>query len=420
MTQTPGLVLALVVLAATVVAAVRHSAHLPEAAVAVVGALLLVCVGASSVSSAGEELRSLGPTVGFLAALLLLGEGCRREGLFDAIGSVVAGRAGGDPRRLLGLFFVVGAGVTAVLSLDATVVLLTPIVLLSARAVGTSPKPASYACAHLANSSSIVLPISNLTNLLAFQATGLSFAHFTGLMTLPWVAAVGVEWVILRRFFKADLDQPVRPPAAGTDRERPAIPAFALAILGLALGGFALSSVFHLEPVWVAAGAAVAISGRGIGRRTTSARELVGAIEPAFLVFVLGLGVIVSAASGDGLGSAVGDLLPSGTSLAALLAIAGVSGVLANVVNNIPATLIVVPLVAPAGPVGVLAALIGTNIGPNLTYIGSLATLLWRRVLRAGGTDVDLAEFTRLGLLSAPAAVVGSTIGLWCGARLLG
>ncbi|HEX3874840.1 MAG TPA: SLC13 family permease [Solirubrobacteraceae bacterium] len=417
MTGTAGLVLALVALGATLAAAI--SRRLPEAGVAAIGAAILLAVGASSIGGARAELGRLGPTVGFLAALLLLGEGCRREGVFDAIGEVIGRGSRGNPRRLLGLVFVVAAGVTAVLSLDATVVLLTPIVLLSARRLGTSAKPASYACAHLANSASVVLPISNLTNLLAFQATGLSFARFTGLMTLPWVAAVGVEWAVLRRFFASELDRRAAPPAESW-RERPRVPGFAVGVVGLALIGFGFSSVVGLEPVWVAAAAALAISVRGLGRRETSLGSLVGAAEPGFLVFVLGLGVIVSTASADGLGSAVGDVLPNGSSLVGLLGIAGVSAVLANVVNNLPATLLVVPLTAPAGPVSVLAALIGTNIGPNLTYIGSLATLLWRRVLRAEGTDANLGEFTRLGLASVPGGLVAATVGLWCGARLLG
>jgi arsenical pump membrane protein len=418
MTGTAGLVAALVVLAATLLAAVAR--RVPEAAVAAIGAALLLAVGASSAEQAGHELSDLGPTVGFLAALLLLGEGCRREGVFDAIGELLSRRARGDPRRLLGLAFVVAAGVTAVLSLDATVVLLTPIVLLSARRLGTSAKPAAYACTHLANSASVILPIANLTNLLAFQASGLSFARFGALMALPWLAALAVEWVALRRFFARELDRPAAAPPVTSGGDRPGAPRFALAVVGLALLGFALSSAVGLEPVWVAAGAAAAISARGLRRGRASAGSLLRAAEPAFLIFVLGLGVIVSTASADGLGSGVRALLPGGTSLVALLGIAGIGALLSNVVNNLPATLLLVPLLTPAGPLAILAALIGTNIGPNLTYIGSLATLLWRRVLRGAHVEVDLREFTLLGLCTVPAGLVAATVGLWCGGLLLG
>ncbi|KOY56047.1 hypothetical protein ADK59_21225 [Streptomyces sp. XY332] len=75
-----------------------------------------------------------------------------------------------------------------------------------------------------------------------------------------------------------------------------------------------------------------------------------------------------------GLGDALATALPTGNGLWALLAIALVAAMLANLINNLPATLALLPLAAPAGPGPVLAVLIGVNIGPNLTYVGSLAT----------------------------------------------
>jgi arsenical pump membrane protein len=71
-------------------------------------------------------------------------------------------------------------------------------------------------------------------------------------------------------------------------------------------------------------------------------------------------------------------------------------------------------------PAAVLAMLIGVNVGPNLTYAGSLATLLWRRLLHERDVDVDLGEFTRLGLLTVPAALAVATAGLWAALRLIG
>jgi arsenical pump membrane protein len=93
--------------------------------------------------------------------------------------------------------------------------------------------------------------------------------------------------------------------------------------------------------------------------------------------------------------------------------VAALSATLANLVNNLPATLILVPVAATAGPGPVLAVLIGVNVGPNMTYAGSLATLLWRRVLHAEDTEVQLREFLRLGALTVPAALVACTVLLW-------
>ena len=93
---------------------------------------------------------------------------------------------------------------------------------------------------------------------------------------------------------------------------------------------------------------------------------------------------------------------------------------LANVINNLPAVLVLLPLAAPPGAGAVLAVLLGVNIGPNLTYAGSLATLLWRRIVHAHDDQVDLGEFTRLGLLVVPAALALSVAGLWASLQIVG
>ena len=165
-------VLAFAALAATLSAAVAHSRRLPDWAVAAGAAALLVAAGAIDAADAGQALEDLGPTVAFAAALLVLADGCGRAGLFGYLGAVMASGARGEPRRLLGLVFGVAAATTAVLSLDATVVLLTPVVFATAARLRFSPRPHVYACSHLANIASLLLPVSNLTNLLAFDAAG--------------------------------------------------------------------------------------------------------------------------------------------------------------------------------------------------------------------------------------------------------
>jgi arsenical pump membrane protein len=140
----------------------------------------------------------------------------------------------------------------------------------------------------------------------------------------------------------------------------------------------------------------------------------------SFLVFVLALGVVVQAVMRNGVDSAMSKVLPHGATLPALLVIAAVAAVLANVVNNLPATLVLLPLVVSSGPVAILAVLLGVNIGPNLTYVGSLSNLLWRRVLRQHNVEAGVGEYTRLGLCTVPAALVVAVVALWASVRLLG
>jgi arsenical pump membrane protein len=394
-------VLAFVALVAVLAAAVARWERLPDWAVAAGAAALLVLVGSISADGARDALEDLGPTVGFAAALLVLADGCRRAGLFAYFGAAMAAGARGRPRRLLGLVFVAAAGTTAVLSLDATIVLLTPVVFSTAARLRFGPRPHVYACTHLANSASLLLPVSNLTNLLAFNASGLSFARFAALMLLPWLVAIAIEWVVLARAFRSELGLPRHPRTAEPPTDPPV---FALAVLGLTLVGFMV-----VEPVWAAVAGALVLAVRG----RPSPRELAGAAEPGFLVFVLGLGVVVAAASDHGLRDAVDSLIPHGAGLPALIAIAVLAAVVANLVNNLPATLIMLPAVAAGGAGPVLAMLVGVNVGPNLSYVGSLATLLWRRVMHAHDEPTDIRAFTVLGLSTVPAILVAATVGLW-------
>jgi arsenical pump membrane protein len=411
--------IALVALALSLAAAVARWRRAPDWAVAAAAAVVVVLVGAISFHGARTSLGRLGPTVGFLAALLVLADGCRRAGMFDALGALMAFGSRRRPRRLLGMVFMAAAGTTAVLSLDATIVLLTPIVFATAARLPTSPRPHVYACSHLANSASLLLPVSNLTNLLAFAACGVSFTRFAALMALPWLVAIAVEWVVLSRVFADELRQIGEPVAAGDGdgaNHRPRLPAFALTVVGLTLVGFGISSIVGVAPVWFATAGAVALTVR---RPPDSITELVRAAEPTFLVFVLALGVVVTAAGNHGLSSVVDSLTPHGSSLLALLGVAAVSAVLANLVNNLPATLIIVAVVSASAPGAVLAMLIGVNVGPNLTYVGSLATLLWRRIVHAHDEDVDTREFLKLGALTVPASLVAATVSLWLALQVL-
>lgn len=394
---------------------------LPEAVAAVPAAVLAVAFGMVTPQQAWEETRTLLPVVVFLALVLMLAYLCAKEGLFEAVGAAVARRCGGSPRRLLTGVFGVACAVTAVLSLDATAVLLTPVVLATASRAGARARPHVYATAHLSNSASLLLPVSNLTNLLAFTASGLSFTRFAALMALPWLAAIAVEYAVFRRFFRADLDEPAAAPAPGAAaRATPTVPRFTVVVVALTLAGFALSSPVGLDPAWAALAGVVVLGLRALARRHVTPREMVGAASPLFCVFVLALGVVVEAVVTGGPASGLGRLLPDGDSLPALLGVAAVAAVLANVVNNLPAVLALLPLAAPAGPAHVLAVLIGVNLGPNLTYVGSLATLLWRRILHRHGIEVSLARFTLLGLLTVPATVAASTVALWGALRLIG
>lgn len=158
---------------------------------------------------------------------------------------------------------------------------------------------------------------------------------------------------------------------------------------------------------------ALAVPALATGRATPA--DLGRALDVPFLAFVVALGVVVRAVSAGGLGR----LVAGGSGLTTLLAVAALAAVLANLVNNLPAVLLLLPAVT-GRPGVVLAALVGVNIGPNLTYVGSLATLLWRRTLRERDAEPPVGEFLRLGAVVVPGALAAATIALWLALKVWG
>jgi len=411
-------VAAVLALLGLLVVAFRHPSGRVELLAGLVGAGVVLAVGGTSLDRIGTVVHELGPVVVFLAVILVVAENASALGVFRWVAHLLVdktARAAHPGRALLTGAFVASAAVTVALSLDATVVLLVPVLLTVAATVGLVAVPAARAAVRVANSGSLLLPVANLTNLLAMPALGLTFGGFALRMAPAWAAVMLVEYAALRWWFRRDLaDRPVSAPTEAA----PARSDFALVTIGLMLVGFAVTAPWEVAPAWVAGAAAVALSIRALTQGALAPRAVLTAAHLPFAFFVLCLGVVVDVLGRGGLADVVRDLLPTGDSLGAMLLVTLLATVLANVLNNLPATLLLVPLLAPAGPALVLAALVGLNVGSGLTYAGSLANLLWRRVMVRHGAPPDTGEWHRYSLVVTPVALAVATPVLWATLRL--
>ncbi len=382
---------------------------------AILGAVLLIlgvlaiATGILPPADAAAVGERVWPILLFAVAITVVAELAAEAGVFAAVAQRTA-RAAGGRAWVLWLFVVLLAVVsTAFLSLDTTAVLLTPVVVLVARANGLPPLPFALTTVWLANTASLILPVSNLTNLLALHALGFSDpGRFVALMAVPAVIAIVVPCVILflvyRQSFAARFEpRPATPPA---DRLLFWISSgILLVLLPLLVTGI---------PVWIPASAAALLLAVVFAFRRRSALRF-GLLPWQLVVFACGLFLVVEAGHSLGLTVLLSQAAGSGTDLGALLRLS-VSGMLgANVVDNLPAYLALEPVAASSAstaPVRLAALLIGVNAGPLITPWASLATLLWHSRLRALGVEVRWSRYLLLGLVVAPLTVVLATIGL--------
>jgi len=406
----PADVVVVLALAGMLAVAFGHPRGRVEASIGVVCAGATLATGLLTVDQARDAVDHLAPVVAFLVTILVVADVCARAGLFEVAAQWVGRWSGDSAVRLFTGVFALAAVVTATLSLDATVVLLTPVVLAAAHARSVPDEPATYACLRMANSASLLLPVSNLTNLLAIPHTDLTFTGFAVRMAPVLAVVLLVEYAGLRLLFRGRLA--VRPTGGGDGRPDP-VPVFPLVVVLLMLAGFAVVSPIGGEPWWVSSVAALVLVAWAHRRSLLRPIHILHAMHPGFAIWVLALGVVVAGLAQGFLGDAVQDVVPATTSLDALLGIAVLSTLLANVLTNLSATLLLVPVVAPLGSTAVLAALLGLNIGSGLTWSGSLANLLWRRTLRRHGVRPGTAAFHRVSLTLTPISLLAAVLVLW-------
>lgn len=366
-------------------------------AVAGVAGLLTIVTGLLPLHDAGDVTARVGPILGFLVAVTVLAELADRAEVFDVAADRVARLGRGSVPRLFLLVCLLGTATTIFLSLDTTAVLLTPVVLALAIRLRLPPLPFAMTAVWLANTASLLLPVSNLTNLLAADKLNRSPASYVGAMALPALTAVVVSILVLGVRFRRELSGRYEPPAVRVASDRVLV--IVGAVTCLAFGPVVIAGA----PAWAAATPAAAVLVLAFAWRRPSVLRI--KLLPWRLVILTeGLFLVVEAAGRHGLDRLLHNVIGSGGTWR----VGSISAAAANVVNNLPAYL-AIERQTPRHDL--LALLCGVNIGPLVLLWGSLATLLWRERCKARGVEISAGQFARLGLIGMP-LVLGATLGV--------
>jgi arsenical pump membrane protein len=414
-TDTPAEVLVWTVAALTIAGVLFRPNGWPEAVWACLGAVILVLSGLLPVAQAAVAVAKGLDVYLFLTGMMLLSELARREGVFDWLASFAVGAAHGSRARLFTLVYLVGTGVTVLLSNDATAVVLTPAVYAAVKKARTKALPYLLVCAFIANAASFVLPISNPANLVVYGGNMPPLVPWLRTFFLPSLLSILATYFVLRWFSRHDLGASgsieAKSDAIALSREG-RFAAWGIAATGaILLGASALGRDLGL-PTCVAAVCAVLATTH---LRRGALLEIVKGVSWMVLPLVAGLFVVVEALNHAGALRGVGVALTWCASLprvaGSLAASFGVA-TLSNIMNNLPSGLLAGgALRATPVPAHIRnAILIGVDLGPNLSVTGSLATILWLIALRREGQPVSPWQFLKAGFLVMPPALLLATI----------
>nr|WP_305089187.1 arsenic transporter [Massilia sp. YIM B04103] len=378
------------------------------------GAAVALLAGVIQVSDIPVVWHIVWNATGTFVAVIIISLLLDKAGFFEWAALHVARWGKGNGKRLFVLLVLLGAAVAALFANDGAALILTPIVIAMLRELRFSPKATLafvMGAGFIADTSSLPLVVSNLVNIVSADYFKISFARYAAVMAPVNLMAVAATLAALMWFFRKDipndydLSQLKRPEEAIHDR---ATFVTGWWVLGLLLAGF-----FWLEQLGVpisavaAAGAALLFLVAARGHKI-STREVLGNAPWQVVIFSLGMYLVVYGLRNAGLTDYLTAILNHCAEYGvwgAALGTGFVTAVLSSIMNNMPTVLVGALSIDATTSQGVVreamiyANVIGSDLGPKITPIGSLATLLWLHVLSSKGIEISWGYYFRVGVV---------------------
>ncbi len=389
---------------------------IPEVASTSAGAFLLCIFGLISWRLAAHAVAESLDVYLFLAGMMLLSELARVHGVFDWLAGIAVEHANGSSARLFTLIYAVGTVVTALMSNDATAVVLTPAVLTAVKRAEARPMPCLLTCALIANAASFLLPISNPANLVVFHNTMPPLTRWLAMFLVPSIVSIAITYLLLRWYSRGDLSLPSR----SLDGDGHLTTTGKITLFGILSVAVVLlvASARRRDLGLPTFTAALVVAAIVLIYDRSNPLRLMREISWSVLPLVAALFIIVEAVKTAGALSILHDSLTIALRwpmAVTSLAIGSAAGFGTNLVNNLPLGLIsgAALQTTPSHSMLSTAVLIGIDLGPNLSITGSLATILWLIAIRREGLNVSGWQFLKVGMLVMPLSLlmaIGSAI----------
>ncbi len=397
-----------------------------EALIALGGAGLILFLGLITPASAFLTLLEDWNTFFFFLGMMGLSALAEQAGFFDWLAVVTARLSGGSSRRLFLNTFLLGSLVTMFFSNDATALILTPILYSLTTRLRLPILPYLFACTFIADTASFLLPVSNPINIIVLSAFPLDLWTFLRLLLLPSLVVIGINVGVFLLLYRRDLSGQFESKRLPTPRDE--IPhqgyfRYTCLVLSLVAICYLAAAILRFPLSLVAMAGAVALLVGAWYCKQGTLREHGKQISWSIFGFIAGMFIIVQAIESTGLTAQFGQLLlrlSGGTSFGAVLVGTAGAALGTNLINNVPMAVVLTsslhtlshaPLVVLHGFIA--ATIFGCDLGPNVTTVGSLATVLWLLILRRRNLEVSGLDYFKVGVIVTPLMLVAGAFTIW-------